>query len=141
MNIQTAKDHAEAFLMVETGRATAFVMDDILLCVAGATSKSPNDYMISTKALSVEPYGIIERKNDPAFKKVVDTAIVDLMKSGEINKMYAKWFNAPIPPKGINLNIPMSPQLTAVIAKPTDSGNPADYAVVPDAQQNTGKKK
>ncbi|HEY4316096.1 MAG TPA: transporter substrate-binding domain-containing protein, partial [Herbaspirillum sp.] len=119
----------------------AFVMDDILLSSLAATSKSPNDYMISTEALSVEPYGIIERKNDPAFKKVVDTAIINLMKSGEINKIYAKWFNSPIPPKGINLNIPMSPQLAAVIAKPTDSGEPSAYAVVPDAQKNTGKKK
>ncbi|RXZ33121.1 amino acid ABC transporter substrate-binding protein [Oxalobacteraceae bacterium CAVE-383] len=141
MNILTAKDHAEAFLMVETGRATAFVMDDILLSSLAATSKAPGDYMISTEALSVEPYGLIERKGDPAFKKVVDTAIINLMKSGEINKIYAKWFNSPIPPKGINLNIPMSPQLAAVIAKPTDSGEPSAYAVVPDAQKNTGKKK
>ena len=119
MNILTAKDHAEAFLMVETGRATAFVMDDILLASLAASSKAPNDYMISTEALSVEPYGLIERKGDPAFKKVVDTAIINLMKSGEINKIYAKWFTSPIPPKGINLNVPMSPQLAAVIAKPT----------------------
>ncbi|MDB5777073.1 MAG: gltI [Herbaspirillum sp.] len=141
MNILTAKDHAEAFLMVETGRATAFVMDDILLASLAASSKAPNDYMISTEALSVEPYGLIERKGDPAFKKVVDTAIINLMKSGEINKIYAKWFLSPIPPKGINLNVPMSPQLTATIAKPTDSGNPADYAVVPQAQKDSGKKK
>src|SRR5450830_520744 len=141
MNILTAKDHAEAFLMVETGRATAFVMDDILLSSLAATSKAPNDYMISPEALSVEPYGLIERKGDPAFKKVVDTAIINLMKSGEITKIYAKWFLSPIPPKGINLNVPMSPQLAAVIAKPTDSGDPAAYAVVPDAQKNIGKKK
>lgn len=141
MNILTAKDHAEGFLMVETGRATAFLMDDILLSSLAATSKSPNDYMISAEALSVEPYGLIERKGDPAFKKVVDTAIINLMKSGEINKIYAKWFNAPIPPKGINLNFPMSPQLAAVIANPTDSGDPAAYAVVPDVQKNAGKKK
>jgi glutamate/aspartate transport system substrate-binding protein len=141
MNILTAKDHAEAFLMVETGRATAFVMDDILLSSLAASSKSPNDYMVSTEALSVEPYGLIERKGDPAFKKVVDTAIINLMKSGEINKIYAKWFLSPIPPKGINLNIPMSPQLAAVVAKPTDSGEPSAYAVVPDAQKNAGKKK
>jgi glutamate/aspartate transport system substrate-binding protein len=140
MSIMTAKDHAEAFLMVETGRATAFVMDDILLASLAASSKAPGDYMISTDALSVEPYGLIERKGDPAFKKVVDGAIVNLMKSGEINKIYAKWFTSPIPPKGINLNVPMSPQLAAVIANPTDSGEPSAYAVVPEAQKNIKKK-
>jgi glutamate/aspartate transport system substrate-binding protein len=115
-------------------------MDDILLASLAASSKAPGDYMISTDALSVEPYGLIERKGDPAFKQVVDGAIVNLMKSGEINKIYAKWFTSPIPPKGINLNVPMSPQLAAVIAKPTDSGEPSAYAVVPEAQKNIKKK-
>lgn len=139
INIMTAKDHAEAFLMVETGRAAAFVMDDILLASLAASSKSPNDYMISTEALSVEPYGLIVRRQDPAFKKVVDDAIINLMKTGEINKIYAKWFLSPIPPKGINLNVPMSPQLQAVIAKPTDSGEPSAYAAVPEAQLHKKK--
>ncbi|WP_334189656.1 amino acid ABC transporter substrate-binding protein [Noviherbaspirillum sp.] len=128
MNILTAKDHAEAFLMVETNRAVAFVMDDILLASLAASSKSPADYTISSEALSVEPYAIMMRRDDPAFKKAVDDAIIALFKSGEINRMYAKWFQAPIPPKGINLNIPMSAPLKAVIAKPTDSGDPAVYA-------------
>lgn len=141
MNILTAKDHAEAFLMVETGRAVAFAMDDILLSSLAASSKAPNDYAITDEALSVEPYGIIERREDPAFKKVVDTAIANVYKSGEINRIYKKWFQSPIPPKGINLNVPMSPQLKAVFAKPTDSGNPADYAAVPQAQKEIGKKK
>ncbi len=141
MNILTAKDHAEAFLMVETGRAVAFAMDDILLSSLAASSKAPNDYAITEEALSVEPYGIIERREDPAFKKVVDTAIANVYKSGEINRIYSKWFQSPIPPKGINLNVPMSPQLKAVFAKPTDSGNPADYAAVPQAQKEIGKKK
>jgi len=141
MNIMAAKDHAEAFLMVETGRATAFAMDDILLASLAASSKSPNDYTITKEALSVEPYGIMLRRDDPQFKKVVDTAIENVFKSGEINKIYAKWFQSPIPPKGINLNVPMSEQLKAVIAKPTDSGDPTAYAVVPDAQQHGAKKK
>jgi glutamate/aspartate transport system substrate-binding protein len=140
MTILTAKDHAEAFLMVETGRASAFVMDDILLSSLAATSKSPGDYMVSAEALSVEPYGLIERKGDPEFKKAVDAAVMSLMSSGEIKQIYAKWFQSPIPPKGINLNIPMSPQLAAVVAKPTDSGEPSAYAVVPDAQKNAKKK-
>lgn len=127
MNIMTAKDHAEAFLMVETGRAAAFAMDDILLFSLVASSKSPGDYAISPEALSVEPYGIMLRKDDPAFKKVVDNAIAGLFKSGEINKIYNKWFLSPIPPKNINLNVAMSDQLKKVIAKPTDSGDPKDY--------------
>lgn len=140
MNIMTAKDHAEAFLMVETGRAVAFGMDDILLASLAASSKSPADYTISSEALSVEPYGIMLRREDPAFKKAVDGAIEAVFKSGEINKIYAKWFQSPIPPKGINLNIPMSAQLKAVIAKPTDSGDPATYAAVPEAQKTSTKK-
>jgi glutamate/aspartate transport system substrate-binding protein len=122
-----AKDHAEAFLMVETDRAVAFAMDDILLYGLVATSKSPADYIVSNEALSVEPYGIMVRKDDPAFKKVADAAVVALFKSGEINKIYAKWFQSPIPPKNVNLNLPMSDQLKKVIAKPTDSGDPAAY--------------
>lgn len=141
MNIMTAKDHAEAFLMVETGRAVAFAMDDILLSSLAASSKSPADYAITNEALSVEPYGLIVRRQDPAFKKVVDGAIENLFKTGEINKIYGKWFQAPIPPKGVNLNVPMSPQLQAVIAKPTDSGEPSAYAAVPAAQVQSGKKK
>ena len=140
MNIMTAKDHAEAFLMVETGRAVAFGMDDILLASLAASSKSPADYTISSEALSVEPYGIMMRRDDPQFKKAVDSAIEAVFKSGEINKIYAKWFQSPIPPKGINLNIPMSAPLKAVIAKPTDSGDPATYAAVPDSQKMSSKK-
>jgi glutamate/aspartate transport system substrate-binding protein len=127
MNILPAKDHAEAFLMVETGRAVAFVMDDILLYSLVATSKAPADYTISEDALSVEPYGIMLRKDDPAFKKVVDAAMTKLYKSGEINGIYEKWFLKPIPPKGINLNVPMSPAFKKVVANPTDSGDPAAY--------------
>lgn len=127
MNIMTAKDHAEAFLMVETGRAVAFAMDDILLASLAASSKSPGDYSITNEALSVEPYGIMMRRDDPAFKKAVDDAVIALFKSGEINRLYTKWFQSPIPPKNINLNIPMSEPLKAAIAKPTDSGDPEAY--------------
>lgn len=129
MNVMTAKDHAEAFLTMETGRAAAFVMDDILLASLAASSKAPADYTISAEALSVEPYGIMLRREDPAFKKAVDAAVVALFKSGDINRIYAKWFTSPIPPKGINLNIPMSASLKAAIAKPTDSGDQAAYVV------------
>lgn len=128
MNILTAKDHAEAFLMVETGRAAAFGMDDILLASLAASSKSPADYTITKDPLSVEPYALMMRRDDPAFKKAVDNAIIGTFKSGEINKIYDKWFQSPIPPKGINLSIPMSDPLKAAIANPTDSGDPAVYA-------------
>src|SRR5881392_779548 len=127
MNIISANGHPEAFQMVETGRAVAFVMDDILLYSLAAQSRSPGDYDISSEALSVEPYGIMLRKDDVAFKKVVNAAMTNLYKSGQINPIYEKWFQKPIPPKGINLNIPMSDQFKKVVANPTDSGDPAAY--------------
>ena len=83
--------------------------------------------MVSEEAYTVEPYGIIVRKDDAAFKKVVDSAIIALYKSGEINNIYPKWFLAPVPPKGINLNVPMSAQFKKVVANPTDSGDPNAY--------------
>jgi glutamate/aspartate transport system substrate-binding protein len=113
--------------MVETDRAMAFAMDDILLFGLAAGSKSPSDYVVSNDALSVEPYGIMVRKDDTAFKKIADAAITALFKSGEINKIYGKWFQSSIPPKNINLNLPMGDKLKAVIAKPTDSGDATVY--------------
>ena len=127
MNIISANGHPEAFQMVETGRAVAFVMDDILLYSLVAQSRSPGDYVISSEALSVEPYGIMLRKDDAAFKKVVNGAINGLYKSGEINKIYDKWFQKPVPPKNINLKVPMSAQFKKVVANPTDSGDPNAY--------------
>jgi glutamate/aspartate transport system substrate-binding protein len=128
LNVIAAKDHAEAFLMVETDRAAAFVMDDILLYSLIATSKSPDDYEISADALSVEPYGIMLRRDDPDFKKVVDAAMTAIYTSGAINGIYQKWFLQPIPPRGINLNVPMSAPFKRVVANPTDTGDPAWYA-------------
>jgi len=127
LNILAAKDHAEAFLMVETGRAAAFVMDDILLYSLVAGSKAPGDYVISADALSVEPYGIMLPRGDAPFKKVVDEEMISTYRSGAINAIYDKWFLKPIPPKGINLNVPMSASFKKVIASPTDSGDPAVY--------------
>ncbi|HET9735625.1 MAG TPA: transporter substrate-binding domain-containing protein, partial [Burkholderiales bacterium] len=126
-SILSANGHAESFLMVETGRAAAFVMDDILLYSLVATSKTPAEYEISADALSVEPYGIMVRKDDAAFKKVVDAAMVNTYKSGAINGIYNKWFLTAIPPKGVNLNVPMGDAFKKVIANPTDSGDPAAY--------------
>ncbi len=141
MTILTGKDHSDSFLMVETGRAVAFAMDDILLAGLAANSKSPGDYSISADALSVEPYGIMLRREDPEFQAVVDQAIKNVFSGGDINRIYTKWFMSAIPPKNINLNIPMSAALKQVIASPTNSGDPAAYAAVPEAQKSTMKKK
>jgi glutamate/aspartate transport system substrate-binding protein len=127
MNIISANGHPEAFQMVETGRAVAFVMDDILLAGLAAQSRSPNDYEISADALSVEPYGIMVRKDDKAFKAVVDRAMTNVYKSGQINAIYEKWFQKPVPPKGINLQLPMPDSFKKVVANPTDSGDPKAY--------------
>jgi glutamate/aspartate transport system substrate-binding protein len=128
MNIIPANGHPEAFQMVETGRAVGFAMDDILLYSLVAQSRNPSEFVISDFALSLpEPYGIMMRKDDPAFKKVVDNAMTQIYRSGEINKIYEKWFLKPIPPKNINLNVPISPLFKNVIAKPTDSGDPTAY--------------
>jgi glutamate/aspartate transport system substrate-binding protein len=127
LNIVAAKDHAEAFLMVETGRAAAFFMDDILLYSLVANSKNPGEWAIGAEAYTVEPYGIMLRREDPAFKKVVDNAVIQLYRSGQINPIYEKWFLKPVPPKGVNLNVPMSAAFKKVVANPTDSGDPAAY--------------
>lgn len=106
-----AKDHAESALLVETGRAAAFAMDDILLYGLRASAQNPASLAVVGEAIQVEPYAIMVRKDDPDFKKLVDGVIGGLMKSGEFTKLYTKWFQSPIPPKGINLNAPMSKEL------------------------------
>ena len=141
MTILVGKDHPESFLMVETGRAVAEANDDILLASQRANAKTPGDCEITTEALSVEPYGIMMRKDDLAFKKVVDEALTRVYQSDDIKRIYHKWFMSPIPPKGINLSFPMPPQLEVVFAKPSDSGDPAAYAAVPEAQKVASKKK
>jgi glutamate/aspartate transport system substrate-binding protein len=106
-----AKDHAESALMVEMGRAVAFGMDDILLYGLRASSQNPATLAVVGEPIQVEPYAIMLRLNDPTFKKLVDDTLAGLMKSGEFTKLYSKWFLSPIPPKGINLNAPMSQEL------------------------------
>ena len=128
VSILPAKDHAEAFLMVETDRAAAFVMDDILLASLVAGAKDPSAYVIPEDAFSKpEPYAIMLRRDDPAFKKLVDGATAELYKSPEMAKLYDKWFMQPIAPKNLNLNTPMSAALKKAFATPTDSGDPAMY--------------
>ena len=128
INVIPANGHAEAFLMVETDRAVAFVMDDILLASLVASSKTPDAYVISSDAFSLpEPYGIMVRRDDPDFKKVADAATAKLYKSPEIAKLYTKWFESPIPPKGLSLKLPMSATMKKAFANPSDSGDPAKY--------------
>jgi glutamate/aspartate transport system substrate-binding protein len=104
-----AKDQAEAFLMLETGRAAAYVLDDVQLAVAIARSKDPSAYIISEEAFSkAEPYGIMLRRDDAAFKAVVDRATAELYRSPEIEAIYKKWFESPVPPNGLNFKTPMT---------------------------------
>ncbi|MBW8846699.1 MAG: amino acid ABC transporter substrate-binding protein [Burkholderiales bacterium] len=106
-----AKDHAEAALLVQQDRADAFGMDDILLFGLRASSQDPAALAVVGEPLQVEPYAIMLRKDDPAFKKLVDDTVAGLMKNGEFEALYKKWFLSPIPPRGINLNAPMSTEL------------------------------
>jgi glutamate/aspartate transport system substrate-binding protein len=116
------KDHGESFLLLVQDRVSAFVMDDILLAGQIANSSNPNDYTIIPESLRQEPYSMMIRKDDPQFKALVDKTIDGVMKSGEINKIYAKWFTSPIPPKGVNMNFPETPGIKAAFASPNDKG-------------------
>ncbi|TWE06765.1 L-glutamate-binding protein /L-aspartate-binding protein [Pseudomonas sp. AG1028] len=120
MNVISAKDHGESFLMLESNRAVAFMMDDALLAGEMAKAKKPDDWHVVGTPQSFEIYGCMVRKGDEGFKKVVDKAISDTFSSGEINDIYNKWFQQPVPPKGLNLNFPMSEELKKLIANPTD---------------------
>lgn len=127
ITVAPAKNTAEGFLMVETGRAAGSISDDGLAYGAVASARNPDDFVVGTRGLELAPYGIVEPKDDPAFKKVVDDAVVALIKDGTVAKLYDKYFNAPIPPKQINLRFPMSDALKRALAKPTDSGDPKAY--------------
>ncbi len=120
MNVISAKDHGESFQMLESGRAVAFMMDDALLAGEAAKAKRADDWAVTGTPQSYEIYGCMVRKGDAPFKKAVDDAIVGVYKSGEINAIFEKWFMQPIPPKGLNLNFPMSEELKGLIANPTD---------------------
>jgi glutamate/aspartate transport system substrate-binding protein len=115
-------DHGASFLALTTGRTEAFVMDDILLAGMIANSTNPGNWRIIDDSLRTEPYGLIIRKDDPQFKALVDRTLVAMMKSGEFQTLYTKWFTSPIPPKNINLNFPMTPPLKEALANPNDKG-------------------
>nr|WP_317200204.1 glutamate/aspartate ABC transporter substrate-binding protein [uncultured Psychrobacter sp.] len=123
-NVISAKDHGEGFLMLENGRADAFMMDDVLLAGEKAKAKNPDEWVIVGEPQSFEIYGCMMRKDDPEFKAVVNEALNNVYSSGEINDIYSKWFLNPIPPKNVNLNFEMSDNLKALIANPHDSAQP-----------------
>lgn len=116
------KDHGESFLLLADDRASAFIMDDILLAGQIANAKNPADYKILPESLRQEPYSMMLRKDDAQFKALVDKTIGAIMKSGEIEKIYAKWFLNPVPPKGINMNFPMTPPIREAFKNPNDKG-------------------
>jgi glutamate/aspartate transport system substrate-binding protein len=127
MRIISAKDFAEGFLMLETGRVSAFFLDDVSLAAFIAASKNPNDYKISSQAFSVEPYAIMMRNDDPTFKEAVDKVLRELLTSERSRSIYSKWFEQPIPPKGIVLKLPMGDAVRKAFARPTDSADPGSY--------------
>jgi len=117
-----AKDHAESMQLLATDRAQAFIMDDILLAGQIANQPNPGDYMILPESLRTEPYGVMLRRDDPQFKALVDRSIGAVFKSGEIEKIYAKWFMSPIPPRNVNLSFAMTPAIKEAFANPNDRG-------------------
>ncbi len=128
VTVLAAKDVVEGFLMVETDRAVAFVMDDVILSSLIANSKDPSLYEINDDPFSKpEPYGIMLRKNDPQFKALADKTTAALYASPEIIAIYNKWFLSPVPPKGLDYNVPLGAALKNEFAHPTDSPNPDDY--------------
>ncbi len=118
MFVISAKDHGEAFKMLETGRAAAFYMDDALLYGERAKARDPHNWVVVGEEQSREIYSCMVRKDDPQFLAVVNETLGDLYRSGEINGIYQRWFEQPIPPKGLNLEFPMTSELKAIIAKP-----------------------
>ena len=120
MKIAEAADHAEAFGMVQQRKADAFAMDDVLLFGLRANSSEPEAFKVIGKPMTIEPYAIMLPKGDAAFKRVVDTEVRRIILSGEINAIYRKWFEQPIPPKGINLNLPMPFMLKDSFKFPSD---------------------
>jgi len=127
MTIVAARDDPDAFRWVETGRADAFAMDDVLLRGMIALARTPSDFVVSEDALSVEPYAIMLPKGDPVFKDLIDRAIVAMFRKGEVDALYRRWFESAIPPGGVNLALPMLPAMRRVIEQPTDTPDPAHY--------------
>ena len=120
MNIISAKDHGESFLTLQSGRAAAFMLDDALLAGERAKARNPNDWIIVSTPQSKEAYGMMLTKGDTQFKKLIDDTIAKVQTSGEAEKLYTKWFMSPIPPKGLNLNLPLSDDMKELFKSPND---------------------
>src|SRR6516164_8857446 len=120
MNIISAKDHGESFLTLQSGRAAAFMLDDALLAGERAKARNPNDWIIVGTPQSKEAYGMMLTKGDTQFKKLIDDTIAKVQTSGEAEKLYTKWFMSPIPPKGLNLNLPLSDDMKELFKSPND---------------------
>jgi glutamate/aspartate transport system substrate-binding protein len=122
MRFMQVREHRDALAAVEKGTAVAFPMDDVLLYTMRANAANPPEYVVVGDFLTDEPYAIMLRKDDPAFKKLADDALIALFKSGEINKIYARWFESPIPPRNVNLMMPMNNTLKKLIRSPNSDG-------------------
>ena len=120
MNIVSAKDHGESFLTLESGRAVAFMMDDALLAGELAKARRPDDWRIVGTPQSREAYGCMLRKDDAPFKKVVDAALTRALTSGEGERLYKRWFQSPIPPRGLNLSLPLGEDMRQLFKSPSD---------------------
>nr|WP_083384207.1 MULTISPECIES: glutamate/aspartate ABC transporter substrate-binding protein [unclassified Cupriavidus] len=120
MNLISTKDHGQSFLILESGRAVAFVMDEPLLYGELTKAKNRDDWVVVGTPLQTENYACMLRKDDPAFKKLADGVIADLMTSGRAELLYKKWFQSPIPPRGLNLNYPLSADMKSLYAQPND---------------------
>jgi glutamate/aspartate transport system substrate-binding protein len=121
LRVISARDHAEGFQALKNDRAVAFVMDDPLLYGKIAEEGAArNEYLVTGEPLAFETYGCMMRKGDPVFKRLVDDVIANMQRSGEAKKLYETWFMQPIPPDGINLQFPMSPEMKALFANPND---------------------
>jgi glutamate/aspartate transport system substrate-binding protein len=127
MKIVAGQDDVDSFRMLATGRAAAYAMDDVLLKSMLATAPDAASYRIADEALTLEPYAIAMRRGDAVFKQLVDGVITQLYRSGEIHTLYRQWFQSPIAPTGVNLQLPMNAALQRVVREPTDASDPARY--------------
>lgn len=118
----SGKDHSDSFMLVESGRAQAFVLDDILLAGQIANAKNPQDYLITGESLRTENQALMLRKDDAGFKAIVDRVVTGMMQSGEMEKLYNRWFMSPIPPRNININYPLNAETREAFAHPSSKG-------------------
>lgn len=120
IRIYSSKDYGESFLILQSGRAAAFMLDDVVLYGTRSSATNPEEWVVVGTPQSVEPYALMMRKDDPEFKTLVDNALAAMMRSGKMAAIYEKWFQKPVPPKGANFNLPMSEAVKKSFASPND---------------------